>query len=83
MWRGPTWINVNYLFIDGLMRAGYEDTARELRDRTLDLISLNDDIYEYYHPETGEPSPAAAPLFGWSAAIFIDLAIHSSHGTII
>ncbi|MBN1310205.1 MAG: hypothetical protein JXB30_02220 [Anaerolineae bacterium] len=83
MWRGPTWININYLFIDGLLRAGYEDTARELRDRTLELILSHDDIYEYYHPETGEPSPTAAPLFGWSAAIFIDLAIHASQGRII
>ena len=37
-----------------------------------------DDIYEYYHPETGEPPPKAAPIFGWSAAVFIDLAIQAS-----
>lgn len=83
MWRGPTWINVNYLFIDGLLRAGYEDTARELRDRTLDLIMKHNDIYEYYNPETGEPPSNAAPTFGWSAAIFIDLAIQASRGGII
>ncbi|MBN1310477.1 MAG: hypothetical protein JXB30_03585 [Anaerolineae bacterium] len=83
MWRGPTWININYLFINGLLRAGYEDTARELRDRTLDLIMKHNDIYEYYNPETGDPPPNAAPLFGWSAAIFIDLAIHASRGGII
>jgi putative isomerase len=83
MWRGPTWVNINYLFIDGLVRIGREDVARELRDRTLDLIMGQDDIYEYYNPQTGEPSPSAAPLFGWSAAIFIDLAIHATRGKII
>jgi hypothetical protein len=40
-----------------------------------------DDIYEYYHPETGERPPKAAPIFGWSAAVFIDLAIQASRET--
>ena len=78
MWRGPTWININYLLIEGLLRSGYTDLARELRRRTLNLISRNDDIYEFYHPETGDPSPKAASTFGWSSAIFIDLAVQAS-----
>jgi glycogen debranching enzyme len=77
MWRGPTWVNVNYLLIEGLERCGYGELAAELRRRTLDLIAGQDDIYEYYHPETGENPPKAASLFGWSAAIFIDLAIQA------
>ena len=77
MWRGPTWVNVNYLMIEGLERSGYSDLAHELRNRTLALIKKEDDIYEYYHPETGERPPKAASTFGWSAAIFIDLAIQS------
>lgn len=27
MWRGPTWVNVNYLLIEGLQRSGYADLA--------------------------------------------------------
>lgn len=77
MWRGPTWVNVNYLLIEGLQLSGYPDLARELRRRTLDLISGQDDIYEYYHPETGENPPGAASIFGWSSAVFIDLAIQA------
>ncbi len=77
MWRGPTWINVNYLMIEGLQRSGYSDLAQELRSRTLDLIEREDDIYEYYHPETGERPPKAASTFGWSSAIYIDLAIQA------
>ncbi len=78
MWRGPTWINVNYLLIEGLQRSGYEDLARELRRRTLDLITSRDDIYEYYDPLTGENPPTAASMFGWSSAVFIDLAIQAA-----
>jgi putative isomerase len=77
MWRGPTWVNVNYLMIEGLQRTGYVDLARELRRRTLDLLCLHDDIYEYYQPQTGEVPPKAASIFGWSAAVFIDLAIQA------
>lgn len=78
MWRGPTWVNVNYLLIDGLQRSGYMDLARELRRRTLDLICCRDDIYEYYHPVSGENPPNAASMFGWSSAVFIDLAIQAA-----
>jgi glycogen debranching enzyme len=77
MWRGPTWVNVNYLMIEGLQRSGYTELARELRRRTLDMIESADDIYEYYQPETGEIPPKAASTFGWSSAIFIDLAIQA------
>jgi putative isomerase len=77
MWRGPTWVNVNYLLIEGLQRTGFVSLARELRRRTLDLINLHDDIYEYYQPQTGEVPPAAASIFGWSSAVFIDLAIQA------
>ena len=78
MWRGPTWVNINYLLIEGLQKAGYLAVADELRRRTLELIGSQEDIYEYYHPETGENPPKAAAIFGWSSAVFIDLAIQAS-----
>jgi len=78
MWRGPTWVNINYLFIEGLARSGYEEIARELRDRTLELLMAHDDLFEYYNAETGEPPPRAARLFGWSSAVFIELAMQAS-----
>ena len=83
MWRGPTWVNINYLFIEGLARCGYQGLARLLRDKTLELLMRHNDIYEYYHPETGDPPPNAASVFGWSSAVFVDLAIKASHGEII
>lgn len=78
MWRGPTWVNINYLFIEGLERAGRPDLAGQLRRKTLDLILRQPDIYEYYNPITGDRPPKAAPIFGWTSAIFIDLAIQET-----
>ncbi|MEK7324848.1 MAG: trehalase family glycosidase [Chloroflexota bacterium] len=78
MWRGPTWVNVNYLLVEGLMRAGYADLAGELRRRTLAMMMAGDDIYEYYNPQTGAAPPNAASIFGWSSALFIEMAIAES-----
>jgi len=36
------------------------------------------DICEYYQPETGEGPPRAASTFGWSSALFIEMAIEAS-----
>lgn len=83
MWRGPTWTNINYLFIEGLMRSGYSDIARLLRDKTLDLMMRHRDIFEFYNPETSKPPPTAASVFGWSSAVFVDLAIKASRGEVI
>lgn len=78
MWRGPTWVNINYLLIEGLKNSGYPEISSQLRNKTLELISGQNDIYEYYHPETGANPPKAASVFGWSSAIYIDLAIQAS-----
>lgn len=69
-WQGPTWLNTNWLIIDGLERLGYHDHATTLRDSTLELVKRHG-FYEYYNPETGEP--AGAPDFSWTAALTIDL----------
>ncbi|MCA9871519.1 MAG: hypothetical protein KC487_14220, partial [Anaerolineae bacterium] len=54
------------------------DLAHELREKTLNLIMAYDGIYEYYNAETGKPPETAAAIFGWTAAVFIDLAIRAS-----
>jgi putative isomerase len=52
MWRGPTWINTNFLVIRGLRRHGLDDEADDLRARTLREIQRwyeqTGAIYEYY-----------------------------------
>jgi len=78
MWRGPVWVNINYFFIEALRQVGRNELARELRKKTLDLVMGQPSIYEYYSSETGEPPATAADIFGWTAAVFIDLAIQAS-----
>jgi glycogen debranching enzyme len=69
-WRGPVWINVNWLLIRGLERCGLADEAAELTALTLRLVA-NSGFAEYYHPSTGEPLGSSD--FSWSAALTLDL----------
>jgi hypothetical protein len=57
---------------------GEVDLAHRLRDKTLDLIMSQPSIFEYYSSQTGQPPATAADTFGWTAAVFIDLAIQAS-----
>jgi hypothetical protein len=77
MWRGPVWVNINYFFIEALRQVGETKLADELMVKTLDLINRHHSIFEFYNAETGDPPPRAADTFGWSAAVFIDLAIQA------
>lgn len=70
-WQGPTWVNTNWLIIDGLERMGFPDHAAALKETTLDLVQQHG-CYEYFDPNTG--NPAGAPNFSWTAALAIDLA---------
>ena len=78
MWRGPMWANVNYFFVEALEKIGEHGLASELRERTLNTIASQPGMREYYNSLTGEPPATAAPIFGWSAATFIDLAIQAN-----
>ncbi len=69
-WQGPTWINTNWLIIDGLKRYDLAQEAEDLKDRTLKLVSKSG-MNEYFNPLSGEP--AGAPNFSWTAALTIDL----------
>jgi glycogen debranching enzyme len=78
MWRGPVWVNINYFLIEALHQMEVRELARRLRDRTLALVMGHEGIFEYYDSETGAPPASAAETFGWTAAVFIDLAIQAS-----
>lgn len=69
-WQGPTWINTNWLIIDGLKRYGYTEEAKVLQGQTLKLVGKSG-MYEYFNPLNGDP--AGAPNFSWTAALTIDL----------
>lgn len=69
-WQGPTWVNTNWLIIDGLRRYGFNDHATALTETTLEMVERSG-CYEYFSPIDG--SPAGAPNFSWTAALAIDL----------
>ncbi len=60
MWRGPTWVNYNWLVVCGLREYGYVERARQLIDLTIGEISKwrakKGSIYEFYDP-FGERAP--------------------------
>lgn len=73
-WQGPTWVNVNWLVIDGLRRNGQPEEAERLKKLTIEMVSKNvasNGFYEYYSPFDADV--AGARDFSWSAALSIDL----------
>ncbi len=78
MWRGPIWANINYIFVEALRQVGEISLAKTLAQKTLELINTQPGMYEYYNAETGAPPGKAAAMFGWTAAVFIDLAVQAT-----
>lgn len=69
-WQGPSWVNTNWLIIDGLRRYGFNEEADELTRRTLSVVAQAGP-YEYFDPVDGKGLGAAD--FSWTAALTIDL----------
>jgi hypothetical protein len=69
-WQGPTWLNTNWLIIDGLRRYGYDEIADELTRRSLEMVA-NAGCFEYFSPIDG--TGIGSPSFSWTAALTIDL----------
>jgi glycogen debranching enzyme len=69
-WQGPSWVNMNWLIIDGLNRYGFKDHAAALSESTREMVAKNG-CYEYFDPLTGEAAGAAN--FSWTAALALDL----------
>jgi glycogen debranching enzyme len=69
LFRGPTWVNLNWLIIRGLRRQNRHDLADELASKTVAMVNRQG-FREYYNPETGEGYRRKD--FGWSSLV-IDL----------
>ncbi len=69
-WQGPTWLNTNWLIIDGLRQYGFHREADNISKQSLNLVEQNGP-YEYFSAKTGKP--AGAKNFSWTAALTIDL----------
>jgi hypothetical protein len=69
-WRGPIWVIMNWLILEGLQRYGYDDLVETIRQDTLGLIEASG-FREYYDPRDG--SGCGSTDFSWSAALAIEL----------
>lgn len=69
-WQGPSWVNTNWLVIDGLKRYGYKEHAAALTESTLEMVAKGG-FAEYFNPLTGDP--LGADNFSWTAALTLDL----------
>ena len=69
-WMGSTWIPTNYMVFRGLVNYGYVDVARELADKTFELVVSEVDLREYYNGETGA-GLGLSPFWGWSGLGYI------------
>jgi hypothetical protein len=68
-WRGPTWINTNWMVWLAARQAGRPGLAGQLRTSSLELVSAGG-YREYYDAMTGRGLGATG--FSWSAALTLD-----------
>lgn len=75
-WRGPVWINTDWLLYQGLTRYGFAEQAAALRHDMVELVDRFG-FSEYFGPfrrsEEGPTGGLGSPDFSWSAALLIDL----------
>ena len=72
-WRGPIWINVNWLIWKGLLEHGLAVNSLSLKEKMIELVKENG-FFEYFHPETKKG--IGAGNFSWTAALLIDVLSH-------
>lgn len=74
-WRGPVWINVNWMLYHGLLKYGYHKESELIKK---DVIALIDNFgsFEYFDPRPGtaydQKRGIGADYFSWSAALYLD-----------
>jgi hypothetical protein len=66
IFRGSSWVNLNWYLYWGLRARGRRDSARELAHRTVRMTAMSD-MRECYDPNTGAGQGATS--FGWSSLV--------------
>lgn len=69
-WRGPVWINMNWLLSLGLAKYGYEDYVRQVKKSMIQL-PLTSGFREYYDTDSGEGY--GIDDFSWTASLLLDV----------
>lgn len=69
-WRGPAWLFVNYLIVDGLTRVGENELADRIVEDSLALTQTGG-LAEYFDPLTGRG--LGGGNFSWTASMALEL----------
>lgn len=69
-WRGPIWMNLNWMLYRGLARYGHKKYVNFIKQSII-YLSGTSGFYEHYDPENGKGY--GADDFSWSAALFLDV----------
>ena len=69
-WRGPVWLNTNWLLWRGLRQHGRAEYAAEILASSVALVEKSG-FREYFDPLTGEGH--GGHDFSWTAALLIDM----------
>ena len=55
MWRGPVWVNYNYMISKGLTEYGYNQLSNEIEDKTIAFLNYwylkKGTLFEFYDSE--------------------------------
>lgn len=74
-WRGPVWVNMNWLIYNGLLHYDFTQEAKIVKNDTLELVKMYG-LWEYFNPnrsKTAENTEGyGAPNFSWTAALVLD-----------
>lgn len=80
-WRGPVWINMNWLIYNGLMRFRLFECAEKVKEDTLQVVR-EQGFYEYFEPDKGKSKHLSSGYggkdFSWTASLIIDLLYNKS-----
>ncbi len=71
-WRGPVWLNTNWLLWHGLRQHGRGGLAEEIVASSIELVRMSG-FREYFDPVDG--TGHGSDEFSWSAALFIDMVL--------
>lgn len=71
-WRGPVWINMDWLMMRGFERYGYEEESVRLRRTIVELVR-NSGFHEYFDPFDG--TGHGSDSFSWTAALLLDVVL--------
>jgi hypothetical protein len=69
-WRGPVWININWMLSQGLKGYGYKQKADAMKKDMIQL-PIRFGFHEYFDSQTGKGY--GSRNFSWTAALFLDL----------